>query len=206
MILALALYLSHSETEPYTTLAMNNSFFDYEKATQALLYIITEIKNAGQHQSYKTLYRAEQEYMREYGETILGDTFTKMVDGPVPSHVRNLIQMAAGSYKGRWLGTKGIEYMQTQLCVVDGKYLHPLVSPDLDYLAETEKAVLDKAIAYCRDKSFAQLRDESHDKAWHAAVLGQPMDTLEIAQAGGASEEALEYLQESLLNSDYHSL
>lgn len=184
---------------------MVNSFFDFEKATQALLYIITEISNAGQHQSFKTLYRAEQQYMSEYGDTILGDTFTKMDDGPVPSHVRDLISMAAGTYRGRWLGSKGAEYMKERVRV-DGKYLHALVSPDMDYLAETEKESLDRAIAYCRDKSFAQLREESHDAAWHDATLGQAMNILKIAQAGGASEDAIEYLQESLSNGDYHSL
>jgi hypothetical protein len=184
---------------------MEQPFFDYEKAMQALLYVISEIKNAGQHKTYKALYFAEQKYMREYGNTMLGETFTKMDDGPAPSHIRNLIQMAADKYQGRWLGTQGKVYAKEHLRV-DGAILHPLVKPDMDYLAETEKACLDEAIEHCRYMSFKDLREESHDAAWHAATLGRPMDVAQIAKAGGANEDAVAYLLDSIANNNYCSL
>jgi len=184
---------------------MKKSFFDYEKAMNALLYIITEIKDAGIHQSFKTLYRAEQNYIREYGRTILGDTFTKMVDGPAPSHVYDLIKMANDTYEGRWLGIAGKIYAKANLQVND-KLLYALVAPDLDFLAETEKASLDAAIEACRNKSFGDLREESHDEAWHSATMGRSMDIVRIAKAGGADEDTIEYLLESIENSDHYAL
>jgi hypothetical protein len=184
---------------------MSDTHFDYEKAMQALLYVASEIGNVTQHTAYKTLYFAEQEYMREYGNTMLGETFTKMVDGPVPSHVRDLVKMAAGTFEGRWLGSSGKEYAQAHLHV-NGMMLRPLVAPDMDYLAETEKECLDHAIAHCRGRSFTDLKKESHDSAWDAAEMNKPMDMVAIAKAGGASQDAIAYMLETIANNNYCSL
>ncbi|AMJ67184.1 Panacea domain-containing protein [Hymenobacter sp. PAMC 26628] len=185
---------------------MNTAFFDYEKAMQALLYVVSELKAPTLHQAFKALYFAEQDYLGNYGNTMLGDTFIKMEAGPVPSRIYHLVQMADGRYNGNWLGTLGIQYAKQNIEVIQGKRLSALVAPDLDYLAGTEKDCLDKAIAFCRNRSFADLKSLSHDAAWDAADMNREMDRLKIAEAGGADESALSYLGESLANNDYCSL
>lgn len=189
---------------------MKSAFFDYEKAMNALLYVVSELEkaqrdNAGRHQSFKALYFAEQEYLNKFGNTILGDTFIKMEAGPVPSHVYNLVRMADGTYEGAWLGSKGIEYAKEHIRA-NGKYLHAVAAPDIDYLAQTEKECLDNAIAFCRNRSFIDLKRISHDSAWDAAPMNREMDTLQIAAAAGADEVALSHIKESLANNDYCSL
>lgn len=186
---------------------MKKNHFNYEKAMQALLYVITEIQNAGLHQTFKTLYFAEKEYMRDYGRTILGETYIKMVHGPAPSHVYDLVKMANNTYQGHWLGWAGKEYAKANLSVIDdGALLKPLCAPNLDYLAEAEKEYLDLAIERYGRLSYEDRKNISHDDAWEAATLDRPMDIFKIARAGGASDEAIEYLRESIDNSHYYAL
>ena len=82
----------------------------------------------------------------------------------------------------------------------------PLVAPDLDFLAETEKECLDEAIEFCRNRSYQDLKDISHDAAWDAASMSSFMDTLKIAAAGGADDVALKYLEEELMDSSYYAV
>ena len=154
---------------------MKRDYFDYEKAMQALLYVTSEIQNAGLHQSFKTLYFADQEYMRDFGRPILGDTYIKMEHGPAPSKVYDLIKMAKGVYSGPLLSSWGNKYAQNHLEVVGDWMLQPLVAPEMDYLAEDEKTALDHAIERCHYMSYKDRVDESHDEAWQEAVMDRPM-------------------------------
>jgi uncharacterized phage-associated protein len=178
---------------------MKSAFFDYEKAMQALLYVVAGLHNPGFHKSFKVLYFAEQEYLRDWGSTLTGDTFIKMTDGPVPSNIYNMVKAAAGRDYGTQLEEATVGYAKQNLRVKD-HILSALRLPDTDYLAETEREALDHAIQLCRDLSYADIKQMSHDLAWEAAAPNKPLDPLLIAKAGGADEIALDYLRESLSN------
>jgi hypothetical protein len=185
---------------------MKGTFFDYKKATQTLLYIAVELSNPGFHKSFKVIYFAEQMYLRDWGNTLTGDVFIKMVDGPVPSNIYNLVKAAAGRDHGNSLGEEAIEYAKHHLTVQSGHLISALKQPNTDYLAQTEIGCLDHAIALCRDLSYADIKEMSHDRAWQAAEFKKPLDPLLIAAAGGADEVALDYLRESLSDNAYHTL
>jgi hypothetical protein len=185
-------------TTPFKAL-MKSAFFDYEKAMQALLYVVAELQSPGFHKSFKVLYFAEQEYLRDWGNTLTGDTFIKMTDGPVPSNIYNMVKAAAGRDYGTQLEEATVSYAKQNLRVKD-HVLFALRPPDVDFLAETERECIDHAIQLCRNLSYADIKQMSHDMAWEAAALNKPLDPLLIAKAGGADEIALDYLRESLSN------
>ncbi|MBD2769149.1 SocA family protein [Hymenobacter sp. BT664] len=184
---------------------MNGAFFDYEKAIQALLYVVTQLKTPGLHKSFKVLYFAEQEYLRSWGNTMLTDVFVKMTDGPVPSHTYNLIKAATRREHGKPLDEKMVRYAQERVSLKE-HLIQPLSAPDLDYLAETEIDCLNNAISLYQDLSYGDVKQISHNSAWQSAELKKPLDPLRIAAAGGADEVALDYLRESLYNNSYSSL
>lgn len=184
---------------------MPGAFFDYEKATQALLYVVVELKNPGFHQTFKVLYFAEREYLREWGNTLLGDNFVKMTDGPVPSFTYNMVKAAANRDHGHSLSKEAVAYAKEHIGV-DGRNLYALQRPDLNYLAETERVCLDHAIELCKNVGYGGIREMSHDTAWQSAEMKKPLDSLRIAEAGGADEIALSFLKESLSNNNYRSL
>ena len=71
--------------------------------------------------------------------------------------------------------------------------------PDLDELSKAEIEALDTAIDKYKDMDTKTLSELSHDSAWHEAWdknHNAVMTSLNIAKAGDASNEFLEYLQE----------
>jgi Protein of unknown function (DUF4065) len=184
---------------------MPSAYFDYKKAMQALLYVVEELKDARFHRSFKILYFAEQECLRDWGNTLLGDTFVRMPDGPVPSVTYNMVKAAAGRDYGSRLDEQTVHYAKDCLHVEDD-HLFAKRKPNLDYLALTEKECLDHAIILCRHLSYEDIKTMSHDKAWEAAAPLKALDPLLIAEAGGADEVAIDYLRESLSHNDYHTL
>ncbi len=186
---------------------MASSSFDYEKAIQALLLIAVELEGPSEHKAFKTLYFAERDYLTSFGNTMLGDQFIKMTDGPVPSVIYDLVKVADNRYTGRVLSEEIKEYVKKRIHIEGTqKNIYATDHPDLDYLAETEKRCLFKSIDFCRHKSWTELRNLSHDSAWDAATMNKPMDTLKIAAAGEADEITLDYLAQSLANNKYYSL
>lgn len=184
---------------------MLTDVFDYEKALNVLLYVVQQLGTPGYHQTFKTLYFAEQRSLASYGSAIIGDGFVKMEAGPVPSQVYNMVKIVDGRNQDKRLSTEYIDTVRQHLGVVGKHHLRALREPDLDFLAESEKECLDAAIARCRHRSYQELKDLSHDAAWDAASMSGFMDTLKIAAAGGADEAALAYLEQSLADSNYFS-
>lgn len=184
---------------------MQGALFDYEKAMQALLYVVEGLNTARFHKTFKVLYFAEQEYLRDWGNTLLGDTFIKMTDGPVPSSTYNMVKAAAGRDYGTKLDDQAVHYARQCLLVKEDRLIAKSKA-NKDYLAASEQVCLDHAISLCRNLSYEDIKQMSHDKAWQAAQPNKPLDPLLIAAAGGADEIMLDYLRESLSNNDPHTL
>ena len=79
-----------------------------------------------------------------------------------------------------------------------------LVAPDMDYIAVMERKVLDETIAEYKDVPSDELSKISHEDTAYKKVC-QLMKTdperdtitrLDIARAGGASDEMIEYIRE----------
>ena len=180
--------------------------FDYEKALNVLLYVVGQLGMPGYHQTFKTLYFAEQHSLVRYGSAIVGDGFVKMEAGPVPSEIYNMVKIADGRNQDKRLDANYIQSVRERIRAIKPNNLQALVAPDLDFLAETEKECLDEAIEFCRNRSYQDLKDISHDAAWDAASMSSFMDTLKIAAAGGADDVTLKYLEEELMDSSYYAV
>ncbi|RFP64348.1 DUF4065 domain-containing protein [Hymenobacter lapidiphilus] len=179
--------------------------FDYEKALNVLLYVVDQLGMPGYHQTFKTLYFAEQRSLATYGSAIVGDGFVKMEAGPVPSEIYNMVKIADGRNQDNRLSEGYIQTVRQHLRAVAPHRLQALMTPDLDFLSDTDRECLDAAIEFCRNRSYQDLKDISHDTAWDAASMSSFMDTLKIAAAGGADEVALKYLEEGLMDSSYYA-
>ncbi|GAB3832057.1 hypothetical protein GCM10028895_52670 [Pontibacter rugosus] len=180
--------------------------FDHEKALHTLLYVVQQLGTPDYHKAFRTLYFAERKCLATYGNTIVGDGFIKMEAGPVPTEIYDLVKIADGRNNDKRLSEEYINSVKKQLGAVKPYNLKALADPDMDFFAETEKECLHCAIEFCRHWSYSELKEVSHDMAWGAASMSGVMDTLKIAAAGGADEDAIKYLEESISNSHYYSL
>ncbi|MET7259324.1 Panacea domain-containing protein [Dyadobacter fermentans] len=151
-----------------------------------MLYVLVKFGgSATYHQIAKALYFAEKEHLRIYGKRLINDSYKKMDFGPVPSEAYDVM---------KFVGL--MPWYKALFSRVDDKTISAVSQPDMDYLAESETAAIDYSIDLIKDLSFKERTDLSHDEAWESAKMNSWMDIKKIAEAGGASEDMIEYFIE----------
>lgn len=179
---------------------MLSKTFDFEKAINAVQYIAKKLGQPDYHKVFKTLYFADQAYIVEYGNSIVGDRFIKMGYGPVPSSLYDLFKVLDGRNSPGCLNAEYVRLGIKKLNAIPGARIENLEEPDMDFFAQTEIDILDVSVEKCRDMDFEDRKKLSHDSAWDISDLNQEMAPANIAIAGGASRDVISYLQESLEN------
>ncbi|WP_192579066.1 Panacea domain-containing protein [Fibrisoma limi] len=165
--------------------------FDQEKALNTLLYITNALGKTGFHKAFKVMYFAEREHLSLYGSAILYDTFISMDNGPVPSKLFDILK----AIRENNINTSTIHAFSEAVSVENRYNITSKKKADTDYLSETEVEALDRAIALCKDMTFAELRELSHDIAWKQAQPNKQMGLIAIAEAGGANETMVSYIR-----------
>ncbi len=143
--------------------------FDGKKALEVLVWIAVKAGEVDQFRASKICYFADKWHLNEHGRPIIGDKYSAMKYGPVPSHIYNLIKKEKG-----FVDSDIYEDLKKSIQVSPGndapntkkKKITALREPDLDYLSGSDVYFLEKAFNYCKDKGFAELSRLSHDKAW----------------------------------------
>jgi len=159
---------------------------DKEKAVEALVYIASRYPGVGRFRAAKILYFAELNHLRSFGRPIVGDRYIAMENGPVPSFAYDVL--------------KGTVHPDDKP-IVEGSLAPAAVAPyptykaarpaNLDFFSATDIECLDAAIAYCRQRSFGQISDETHKHvAWDRADENGPMDYRDMLE--GADPEIIE--------------
>ncbi len=145
---------------------------DKEKAIEALVYIATALPGVDRFHACKILYFAERDHLRSFGRPIIGDRYHAMANGPVPSFAYDVL-------KGE-LNPSDRDLVDGALVSVD-RHHHPSYEagrkPRLEFFSVSDRRCLDRAIAYCAERSFAAISDETHQhKAWSNASVNAPMN------------------------------
>lgn len=158
--------------------------FDKDKAIAALLYISKEIADADgvsdKYAALKILYFAEKKHLVEFGRLITNDRFAALKFGPVPS----------SSYDIMDYGTSFIQ--------VDNKKVIPNEEANLKKLSKSDILCLDESINENKGLTFGELKQKSHDKAYHKAFDNgiQWLSIEDIAVQEGASPSLIGYIKE----------
>lgn len=154
---------------------------------------------------FKILYFAQQMHLVNYGRTIIDDTFQARQYGPVSGFVRKGLRLREFSKdltEDFSAFSAGIE--------IDHTAKHQLIKsvdlPDMDELSISDIRCLDTFIERFRDMKSDDISALSHeDEAWQLAYnrgkkdpQQRYMSILEIAKAGGASQNTLAYIKENL--------
>lgn len=178
---------------------MNKS--DIMTIKAVLLYIIKH-SAANKHDVYrivKTAYYAQQMHFAEWAMPIFKDNIAALQFGPVPSGIYNILKLARGDNEVRNFMRSGLDTVAEAIDFEDESY-SAKESPDMDFLSESDIECLDKAIKKVASMTFEEICADTHGDEWNRARNNGErfMDNLNIAREGGASEEAVEYLKETL--------
>lgn len=169
--------------------------FRKESALEAILYIAQNIGDRkDMHKIFKTLYFADREHLSRYGRSITGDTYIAMSYGPVPSKIDDMFKAVRGdSYFSDCAAGLKKDFHFTNKYVIE-----PERSANLDYLSESDIECLDFAINKCKNKSFDELTNMSHDLAWNNTKKDREMSIKDILRENGDTEEYIEYIYSKL--------
>lgn len=173
---------------------MPRSIFRKDVALQAILYIAQNIERKDIHKICKILYFADREHLSKYGRSITGDVYIAMAYGPVPSKVEDIFKAVRGDSYFSDCASDLKEYFYFK-----NRYIiEPKKKADLDYLSGTDIECLDNAIALCKDMTFSQLTDLSHDLAWNNTKKDRAISVKDILREAGDDEEYAEYISSKL--------
>jgi len=171
---------------------------DIAKLKAVALYVLDKCGETDFIHLFKIIYFAERSLYAKYGQHLVKDSFVAMEHGPVPSYLYDALKLMNGKS-----GNKSVKSISNALTPAGGEcawfFVKTNEKPDLDELSPAEIAVLDESIAKYRDLDAKALSELSHDTAWHSAWdtrHNTVITSLDIAKAGNASKEFLEYLKE----------
>jgi uncharacterized phage-associated protein len=161
------------------------------KTKACILYVLNEIQDGVDFlKLFKIIYFANQNHLVKYGRVIVDEKFFAMQNGPV----------LTGTYDS--LRNDKLDFIERN---PEGGYMiFAKEIPDMDELSVSDVECLTASIDENKNLSFRVLSKKSHDSAWTIAWESRngnssvPMDTIEIARAGGASEDIIEYIKEDL--------
>jgi len=161
--------------------------FDKVKALNALLYVTNRVQRKDFHKIFKIIYFADRQHLADWGRPITGDTYIAMEAGPVPSRLYDMLKIVRGdSYYS------DIEGLGDYFQIENWMYVRPLQDADLNKLSANEQEALSEAIAKYAKLSFDEIKEKSHDVAWHSTARDFSISWDNIALEAGLSGEELE--------------
>lgn len=172
------------------------------KIKAEVLYILQYFKEGVDYiKLFKIMYFAQREYLATYGLTISEDTFKARQLGPVPSLTYKVLKMAENKEL-----SQDLEDFISAIKVDKNQRVYSLCEPDMDYIAPMEKEELDKTISKYGNMDSRSLSKLSHDNAYITVCNRMKDDPqqdvltlIDMARAGGASEEMIDYIREEQL-------
>jgi antitoxin SocA-like protein len=181
--------------------------YDFDKVLAALVYFAANKKVTlfDKKKAFSLLFLADKAHLLRYGEPIFGDYYGAPELGAVPQNTwRRLNRFCAGQIHG-----KDIERLAQSLRLtrVRGHEYEVLVPkdnrPNLDALSELERESLDEIATKYGAKSFEELHDPIHPKAWENAARerrkGKPAPAMRFEDFFDDEPEALGGSKEHML-------
>lgn len=176
---------------------------DIFKLKSAFLYILNKQQSIDILHLFKILYFADREHLAKYGRRIINDSFCAMKNGPVPSYLYDIIKHKNGTLdKPEYFDEPKFKTILDSFETGEADayyYLFANESPDMDELSKSDIECLERAIIQYKDYNFSDISDLSHDSAWRKAwdsKRNSKINSLDIAEAGGASDDFIEYIKE----------
>jgi uncharacterized phage-associated protein len=144
--------------------------FDVQKFVSAAAYLAASCQDFTRMKLAKLLYFTDKEHLRAYGRPVSGDRYIKKEYGPVPSMAYDLI--------------KHDERVDVEAQVVfdrhfdvSGNDLKIKAPPNLSFLSESDREILDEVLRKYGHLTSAQLSKLSHrEPAWEKASMNSLMD------------------------------
>lgn len=146
--------------------------FNKEKFKQVLHYIISKVgtlDNVGKTVLYKMLYFSDFDYYELNEQSLTGEKYYKLINGPAPSGFGNVVNELEVEEKIKKVDTKYGPYTQIKFI--------SLCKPDLNLLSANELQLIEKVINKLSSMTATQVSSYSHeDMPWKATKDKEEID------------------------------
>lgn len=163
---------------------------EQRKIIEVVLYILNKTGGIDYYHLFKILYFANQRSLVEWGQLMTADKFCALPHGPVPTELYNTIK-----------GKKSTLSDSEKDFSVSDYYLLPKRESDMDFLSNYDVEVLNDCIDKYAKMPFTELENSSHTNCWKKAreKSGRHfIDVADIARDGGADEDIIKYINDSI--------
>ena len=145
------------------------------KAIEAIVYLANKKPNMTQYYFMKMMFYADKFHIIKYGMPIIGDRYIKMPNGPVPSFVLDAIHKDGSklTHEAFQIIEDALDFTKNgnKICTTAKR------EPKMEYFSDTDIECLDLAFEFCKDKSFATLKNLTHEEpSWVNARDNREMD------------------------------
>ena len=172
------------------------------KIKATVLYILKNFPDGVDYiKLFKIMYFAQQEHLVKYGKPIFNDSFYALRLGPVPSFSYKHLQKIENGHFDVYEDVK--TFMNAFNVNENTQLIFNKEEPDMDELAVADVKSLDNVIKKYGNIDSIELSELSHDEAWKKAskrAVKNPEDNkifiIDIAKAGGADKNMIEYIRE----------
>lgn len=177
---------------------MSTTYLNYqrEKLKEVLLYILSKTGDTGYFRLMKTLFCADRQNLIRWGDQITNVEYYARKHGPVPASVYDNLLSTYHEVPNEF----------SDILTVNGNFMmvHALREPNLDYLSETDKESLDKAIKELKGLNRSQIEKHLHEVVYNS-VYAKPdkkYSQEDIALSGGASGRQIAHIrnEQNLIN------
>lgn len=173
---------------------MYNQYLDEEKALEVIIHL-TKSTNDVFH-LMKVLFYAEKLHLERYQQSIYGDYFMKMEDGPVPSGAYDIIKCARGE-ESKY--DRRIEELHPEesFYFIEKNTVIPKREPRLEYLSESNLECLDEANnLYGHMEPYVLWRIVHDESAYMGSDLNKPIPSEKLVLSLPNGKEVFRYLTE----------
>ena len=169
------------------------SLYNEKVSINAILYLLSKMNGMCDiHKMCKMLYYADQYSLANFARSITGDTYIAMPYGPVPSNIEDGFKGLRGSHY--YITIDSLRNLSEAISFENKYHIKALQEPNKDYLSWSDIECLDYAYNKCKDLSFKQLTDMSHDIAWNETERNGEISVKDIMREAKCSEDYIDYV------------
>jgi uncharacterized phage-associated protein len=159
---------------------------DHAKAIEVLLYITQRVRDM--YTALKVIYFADRIHLDKYGRLLYGDRYIAMSHGPVPSLAYDIIKGSEGYLGG------GRKIFGSDFFSMSQNDILARRAPNIDLISQSDIEALEAAIRIYSNKTFEELKSESHDAAWESADRNDNISFEALVRSLPSGEELLEHI------------
>lgn len=147
--------------------------FDERKALEAVVLVAKAWPGITPFYASKVFFIADKDHLNLFGRPVVGDRYVAMENGPVPSVIYDWFKGSFDFMADPEAIARSVEFNRNgRIPTATAKR-----DPDLAHLSSSDIAALERAVNFCRGKSFGYLSAYTHrDPAWQEADLNAEMD------------------------------